>query len=43
MCIEDDQSGKGGEWEKMIKHAPAGTMGMIAPEVIFKRRMETII
>jgi len=34
MCMEDDQSGKGGEWEKMLQHAPAGTIGKIAPEVI---------
>ena len=33
MCMEDDQSGKGGEWEKMLQHAPAGTIGKIAPEV----------
>ena len=34
MCMEDDQSGRGGEWEKMLQHAPAGTIGNIAPEVI---------
>ena len=34
MCLEDDQSGKGREWEKMLQHAPAGTIGKIAPEVI---------
>ena len=34
MCMEDDQSGKGGEWEKMLQHAPAGTIGKIAPEVM---------
>ena len=32
--MEDDQSGKGGEWEKMLQHAPAGTIGKIAPEVM---------
>lgn len=35
MCMEDDQSGRGGEWEKMLQHAPAGTIGKIAPEVIY--------
>jgi len=34
MCIEDGQSYTEGEWDKMIQHAPAGTRGLIAPEVI---------
>lgn len=34
MCMENDQTEKGAEWEKMLQCAPAGTIGMIAPEVI---------
>jgi len=33
MCIEDGESCTEGEWAKMIQHAPAGTRGLIAPEV----------
>lgn len=34
MCMEDDQSEKAWEWEKMLQHAPASNIGKIAPEVI---------
>ena len=43
MCMENDQSGKGVKWEKMIQRAPDGTTGKTPLEVILIIMMDTHI